>query len=332
MMKISEIVQTEGWRTFMAKLYGWGAAVVLLGALFKIQHWPGASLMLTVGMLTEVVIFFFSSFEPIHEDLDWTLVYPELAGIEEDGEDGHKHKKLHEGHEHAAAAVEQPKMVGLKKLEVMLESVEVNSDLFTNLGSGLNKLTKTTSNITDITEATVATKDYASKVRVATESVGLMSDSFLQAKDNLSNSIDTLSSSYKDTAQLIHKAGTEAAEKFKHSGDGLLSSYQELSDSIHNGATIITDESKSYKDKIETINKNLSALNSVYEIQIKETNDHLTNTKDIFKGFDKMMTNLKDSAESTENYKKQVDKLSTSIADLNNIYGNMLSSLNSINN
>ncbi len=63
----------------MAKLYGLGAAVVILGAMFKIMHWPGAGPMLVVGLSTEAVIFAFSAFEPIHEDPNWELVYPELA-------------------------------------------------------------------------------------------------------------------------------------------------------------------------------------------------------------------------------------------------------------
>jgi len=80
-MNISEIVQSSGWKSFMAKLYGIGASVVIIGALFKITHWPGATTMLTVGLVTEAFIFFFSAFEPLHEELDWTLVYPELAGM-----------------------------------------------------------------------------------------------------------------------------------------------------------------------------------------------------------------------------------------------------------
>ena len=70
---------SKGWKKFMAKLYGIGAAIVIMGALFKIMHWPFAGPMLVVGLSTEAVIFLFSAFEPIHEDPDWTLVYPELA-------------------------------------------------------------------------------------------------------------------------------------------------------------------------------------------------------------------------------------------------------------
>src|SRR5512133_3827018 len=83
-MSLAELVQSSGWKNFIAKLYGLGASVVIIGALFKIQHWPLAGTMLTIGLLTEAVIFFFSAFEPLHEEIDWSLVYPELAGIPED--------------------------------------------------------------------------------------------------------------------------------------------------------------------------------------------------------------------------------------------------------
>lgn len=83
---ISEIVQGEKWRVFMKYLYAWGAALVLLGALFKLMYWPAAGVMLTIGMSTEVAIFFFSGFEPLHDEVDWTLVYPELAGMTDEEE------------------------------------------------------------------------------------------------------------------------------------------------------------------------------------------------------------------------------------------------------
>jgi len=69
-MGLAELTQSSGWKKFMAKLYGLGASVVIVGALFKIQHFKGAGLMLMVGLLTEAVIFFFSAFEPLHEELD----------------------------------------------------------------------------------------------------------------------------------------------------------------------------------------------------------------------------------------------------------------------
>ena len=95
-MSLAELVQSSGWKNFISKLYGLGASVVIIGALFKIQHWPLAGTMLTIGLLTEAVIFFFSAFEPLHEEIDWSLVYPELAGIpEEDTAELGSHGRQH---------------------------------------------------------------------------------------------------------------------------------------------------------------------------------------------------------------------------------------------
>jgi gliding motility-associated protein GldL len=70
------------YTVIMPKIYGIGAAVVILGAMFKILDWPFASLMIGVGLTTEALIFFLSAFEPRHEEVDWSKVYPELAGDE----------------------------------------------------------------------------------------------------------------------------------------------------------------------------------------------------------------------------------------------------------
>ncbi len=70
------LFETKKGKTIMGLLYGMGAAVVIIGALFKIMHWPGAGPMLVIGLGTEAVIFAVSSFEPPHMDVDWSLAYP----------------------------------------------------------------------------------------------------------------------------------------------------------------------------------------------------------------------------------------------------------------
>ena len=66
----------------MPKVTGFGAAIVIVGAMFKIMHWPGASFMLVFGLSTEAALFLMGAFEEPHMDTDWSLVYPELAGGE----------------------------------------------------------------------------------------------------------------------------------------------------------------------------------------------------------------------------------------------------------
>ena len=79
-MSNKSFFETKKFKTTMNFVYGMGAAVVIVGALFKILHLKGADLMLSVGLLSEAGIFVISSFEPVHMDPDWSLVYPELAG------------------------------------------------------------------------------------------------------------------------------------------------------------------------------------------------------------------------------------------------------------
>ena len=81
---MKNLVRSKKFKNFMSKLYGWGASVVIVGALFKINHYPGANTMLIIGLSTEALIFFFSAFEPPHVEPDWSLVYPELAGMYHD--------------------------------------------------------------------------------------------------------------------------------------------------------------------------------------------------------------------------------------------------------
>ena len=77
--------ESKTWKNIMKYVYGLGAAVVIMGALFKIMHWPGASLMLIVGLSTEAVIFIMSVLEPVHLDADWSRVFPELSNAEGEG-------------------------------------------------------------------------------------------------------------------------------------------------------------------------------------------------------------------------------------------------------
>ncbi|MEZ7942001.1 MAG: gliding motility protein GldL, partial [Flavobacteriales bacterium] len=104
----------------MAKLYGIGAAVVIVGAMFKIQHWPFAGPMLVCGLTVEAIIFFFSAFEPPHEDPDWTLVYPELASGEKDTSNGGKRIT--------------------EQLDDMLLEAKIEPSLIQSLGDGMRSL------------------------------------------------------------------------------------------------------------------------------------------------------------------------------------------------
>ncbi len=131
--------------------YGMGAAVVIVGALFKIQHWAGASLMLIVGLLTEAFIFALSAFDAPDKDLDWELVYPELAG----GAAKDKTKK------------EDPQGLLSQKLDAMLKDAKIDSELMSSLGNSIKNFEAAAKGIAPSVDAVNSTKKYAEEMNNA---------------------------------------------------------------------------------------------------------------------------------------------------------------------
>lgn len=321
MLSIAEITQSTGWKKFMAKLYGLGAAVVLLGALFKIQHWPGGALMLTIGMGTEIVIFFFSAFEPLHEEVDWSLVYPELAGIEEDADYVPAHKP-------ATGASGGGVGVDNAMLEQLFQNADISPELFEKLGEGLKKLTQTTENLSQVSNATEATNAYVDNLQAASESVSSLAEGYSKSTENLHASMEQLTSSYKDTAGKVSQSGEQMSEQLNQSNAGISEAYQGFEAALKEQLTTLNDGTAGYQEKIEGLNKNLSALNAAYEMQLNATNAHVKSSEEIFAGVGSMMENLQGSVEQTELYKQSMSQLNQNISALNAIYGNMLSAMN----
>ncbi len=319
MINMAELVQSSGWKNFMAKLYGIGAAVVIMGALFKIMHWPLASEMLIVGMGTEVIIFFFSAFEPMHEEVDWTLVYPELTGLTEDE------------YTPIARGEGVPGGGGFGKLDEMLESADIKPELFEKLGKGLKNLNQTTQNLTNVSDAAQATNQFVDNIQAASESVSSMTESYGQSAEKLSGSVEGLVDSYQKSSEMIDESSKGVAEQFAQASDGFLTNYKNIEEKIQANIEMISNGNQTYNEKLESLNKNLSALNSVYELQMQSTNDHLKSSKTLFDELDGIMNNLKGSADETNVYREEIAKLNNNLAALNNVYGNMLSAMNITN-
>jgi gliding motility-associated protein GldL len=282
-MGLSEFVHTSKWKAFMSKLYGWGASVVILGALFKIQHYPMAGLFLAVGLITEAVIFFFSAFEPLKEEPDWKLVYPQLD-------------PNYSGEEVGFAAVGgggggYGGGAGLSQFDKMLSNAGITPEVFDRLSQGLKKLTETTNNLNSMGDLAVTTNEYAGTIRKANESLMNLSDSVTQTARSMS-----------ETGNVYQAIG-------------------ESSKTIETGG-------KAYNEKLESLNKNLSALNAAYELQLRGANDHVKSTEVIYKGIENLMQDLSGSADDTKKYRDQVAKLNENLSSLNNVYGNMLAAMN----
>ncbi|MEO8086342.1 MAG: gliding motility protein GldL [Bacteroidota bacterium] len=244
----------------MARLYGWGAAVVIVGALFKIQHYTGAGLMLVIGLSTEAVIFFFSAFEPPHEDVDWSLVYPELAGMQD--EDAHSRKK------------EKKKSVDpvAQYLDKLMSDANIGGDLIKNLGTGLKSLGDNTSKLADLTDASVATNDYVKNVGKASQSVSQLSDSYMKAAqvaDQFSSSTedvrvykDQVVSAGKNLAALnaVYELQLQDSNEHLKQTSKFYDGINELMGNLNSSL----EDTKKYREEVAMLATNLTKLNTVY--------------------------------------------------------------------
>lgn len=248
------IFESKGFKNFMAKVYGIGAAVVILGALFKIKHWPGADPMLILGMGTEVIIFVISAFEPPHKEYDWSLVYPEFAGIESESK---KNK--------ASGTVSQ-------QLDKMLEEAKVGPELIGSLGNGLKSLSENVGQLKDLSSAAVATDEYTKNVQVASQSVSGLNSSYSKAVEAMSGMVSASEGSKeygqqiekmtKNLSQLNSVYELEIAESNNH-----LKSINEFVGNLSKVVNSLADSQKeadTFKNEIGRLSNNLTALNNVY--------------------------------------------------------------------
>lgn len=241
---------SKKWKLLMAKVYGIGAAVVIVGAMFKIQHWPFASLLLIVGLSTEAIIFFLSAFEPPHEDPDWSLVYPELATGEQRSAGGDSNKSLTE------------------QLDGMLAEAKIEPELIASLGDGMRTLSTQASQLSEMTDAAVATQEYSESLRGASSKVNELATTYQEASESLTGLKDGQSygaaagehlqkmSENLGSLNNMYELQLAELEKSRQMYSGMSDLVENLKDSV--------DDTRKYKENIAELSKNLESLNTVY--------------------------------------------------------------------
>jgi gliding motility-associated protein GldL len=234
------------------------AAVVIVGALFKLMHWKGADLMLIVGLGTEAVVF--SVYGALY------LYFPAVSDPEMDevviGE-----KKKEKGNP------------ALRTMEKMLEEAEINPVNLTKLSAGFQKLTTSVDKIADVSEAVSATSDYTAKTKEAATALGTVKDAYVNAAASMQ---------------------------------------------VFNGASETT---KQFHEQVQVMTKNLSSLNTIYEMELQESNNHLKALNSFYGKLNQAATAMGQTAEDAQKAKEQIGALATNLSRLNNIYGNMLSAM-----
>ncbi len=167
-------VNGKRFKNFMTKLYGLGAAVVIMGALFKILHLKGADLMLILGLTTEAVIFAISAFEAQPKDYDWSLVYPELEN--EPVADKKSNRK-------GRGTVTQ-------ELDRMLEEAKIGPELLDSLSAGMRKLSETAASLNTATDAAGASAAYSQQLSAAAKNMEALNALYAVQLENTTSQVD----------------------------------------------------------------------------------------------------------------------------------------------
>ncbi|MGC9354476.1 MAG: gliding motility protein GldL [Mariniphaga sp.] len=319
-MNIGEIFRTKRWKTFMGYVYGWGASIVMIGALFKLQHWQYSGLFLTIGLMTEAFIFFLSAFEPPLEMPEWSKVYPELR-------DDYEMMELEEYNKRGKNGFDQ-----------LLSSTEISPELLTRVGKSLNDLTNAAQGISDISTATLATDMYVKNLSSASESMNSFAEINKRANETVNASVEKLVHSYSFASQQLSETGKTAIEKLHDSSEEfsakLAETGKKLSETVNGASNSFTSElknigenSKVYSQNLEKLNQNINALNESFEVQLKGTKSQFEASRKFSQDISQMNEILASSVSELQKYKENAEQLNKHLEALNTIYGNMLGAL-----
>ncbi len=264
MRNLAIFFESEKGKRLKNMIIGVGAAVVMMGALFKLESWPGASQMLIAGLSVEAFIFMLQGILPPHKDYYWEKVYPDLdvAPELEGGAGAHGFKKSI-----------------TEELDSMLEKSNVESKLIERLGANLGKLGSSVEKMAEMGDVSAATSQYAAKAKEATIALSSMKDAYVGA-----------------TSSITALAGT--------AGDV-----------------------KNFHTQMQLVTKNLSSLNSIYEVELQDATKHISVINKFYGTLVDTTENLKGSANDAKAAKEQMSKLAGNLASLNAVYGNMLSAM-----
>ena len=283
--------ETYNGKTVVNIIYSAGASVVIIGALFKILHWPGASQVLMIGMFTEAFLFLIGTLEHPHPEFHWENVFPQLL------EYGTKPELLEEKSKQPRPTLLGAGVAGGTQVpgnntpgEPGAKAPGLKDEDFKALKEGIADLAKTASQLSELGKVAQTGVKLGEKL----EAAGAASEAY---------------------AAKMNAAGA-ATDNYTAATATLAQSYAQVS----NDMKAVVDGTKEYKAGIDQVGKSIAALNSVYELQLQSVNAQTEAQK-------AAAAAAKEAAEAQTAFAAGAKKLQSQVAGLNDIYGNMLNAL-----
>ena len=303
--KVNDVNKKGGWARFMewygsyqgkravGMVYSIGAAVVIVGALFKIMHWPGASTVLIAGMCTEALLFMIGCLDKPHPEFHWHEVFPQLLGH------GTEPGLLAE-----MQARPKPTLMGGAEGSSSASVPALNEKELESLKAGIGNLAKTAAQLSELSTVATATNKLTSKLDAASDAA----EQFVSAGKTISEKSDALGSVYAQVTQDMQNVakGTKEYEV-----------------KVADVAKQLTSLNAVYELQLQTLHKQVEAYKAQTEKVTGATAQVETLTATV-----KQMTDAAGNAlKSQEAYVAGAKQLANQVADLNKVYGNMLNAL-----
>lgn len=250
---------------------GFGAAIVIVGAMFKIMHWPGASIMLVAGLSTEAALFVMGAFEEPHMEVDWSLVYPELT-FAHLIEEGQEIIPAGAGGGGGGAAGGGSGDAVSQKLDEMLADANIGEDLIESLGVGLRSFESTAQSLNNSGDASAATESLVGSLNSASKNIDMMSDAYSKASESIAGITDLKGegTSYAEQLTTMTKNLGELNGVYEqqivanNSGMKLSADIQDNINQLLTNLSDSVEDTKRYKTEISSLGENLGRLNTVY--------------------------------------------------------------------
>lgn len=285
---VEKYLASEKGRRFFHIAYSVGASIVIVGALFKINHWPLGSYILLIGMVTEAFIFFLSAFDRPSKDYKWEEVYPVLAtdnGVEEGEENPNTRVASAPRGQGAGATVIIGGVGGNSNAVASNNGTTISGGGVIGGNTILNGGT-----VTDSTEVVDASEKYAQQLKKASENM----EKFAEITDSLAQTSNVL-----------------------------LSSFQSINDNSQG----LGNNTQGYISQMETLNRNLAGLNTIYEIQLKGVSGQINTIEQINAGLDRIKNLYNGSLVDSSIFKNETEKMAQQLAELNRVYARLLQAM-----
>jgi gliding motility-associated protein GldL len=223
-MNIGDFLHNRKWRTIQNYTYSFGASVVLIGALAKLEHWPQASAFLMTGLGMEALIFFISAFEPLLENPDWKRVYPQLR----EGDESQRNLDIYKELDKKSGRTTPGDTGGVISFkDLPKEQIDL-------LNASINKLSNAAKGISDISEANLSTQKFIFNLETASQSLNGVVASNATVSQTMVKNVENISESYITAAQKILSASDNASNVINQSSDDLSNSIKSTGEEIRN--------------------------------------------------------------------------------------------------